>query len=106
MTQPGTKVRRRTIPSLCLHKATGQAVVRLGGKDFYCGLHGTPEADEKYRRLVAEWLPTGQQTPPTSATSPTPSPDLTVNALLLAYWKGHVATSYVKKGRSEQDNIR
>ena len=33
----------RRIPSLCLHKATGQAVVRLDGRDVYCGLYGTPQ---------------------------------------------------------------
>jgi integrase len=104
-----TKVRKRRIPSLCLHKATGQAVVRLSGKDVYCGLHGTPEAQEKYDRLIAEWLLTGQQaSPPPSAESRAAAPDLTLNELVLAYWDRHVTAYYVKHGRptSEQDNIR
>src|SRR4051794_403427 len=101
--------RKRRIPSLCRHKATGQAVVRLDGKDIYCGLYGTRQAQEKYDRVVGEWLLTGQQTvPPSAAASPTPSLDLTINELVLAYWTGHVATYYVKRGRptSEQDNVR
>jgi hypothetical protein len=35
---------RLRIPNLCHHKATGQAVVRLNGKDVYCGLFGTADA--------------------------------------------------------------
>jgi len=109
MTTSTTRTRTRRIPSLCLHKATGQAVVRLDGKDVYCGLHGTPEAQEKYDRVIAEWLVTGRQTSlhPKPANQTT-STDLTINELVLAYWSRHVTTYYVKKGKptSEQDNIR
>jgi integrase len=51
------------IPKLCRHKATGQAVVRLNGKDVYCGRHGSPEAQAKYERLIIEWLQRGRQLP-------------------------------------------
>src|SRR4051794_34805265 len=102
-------LRRRRIPSLCLHKATGQAVVRLAGRDIYCGLYGKPETQEKYDRLIAEWLLTGQQVQPHSV-SPTPPEQqlLTLNELILAYFSRHVTAYYVKRGRptSEQDNIR
>jgi integrase len=47
---------RRKLPSYRLHKPTGQAVVTLGGKDFYLGKHGTPESRERYDELVARWL--------------------------------------------------
>ena len=36
--------RRPRIPKMQLHKASGQAVVRLGGRDIYLGRYGTPEA--------------------------------------------------------------
>jgi len=101
--------RKRRIPSLCRHKATGQAVVRLNGRDIYCGVYGTAEAQEKYDRVIAEWLLTGQQMPPPSASrSHADQPAITVNELVLAYWTRHVTTYYVKKGKrtSEQDNIR
>jgi site-specific recombinase XerD len=42
-------------PSYCLHKASGQAVVRIGGKDHYLGAHGSPESHAEYARLIAEW---------------------------------------------------
>jgi integrase len=51
------KKRRRSnrIPKLRRH-ATGQGVVTLGGKDFYCGKFGTPQCEAKYRRFVADWI--------------------------------------------------
>ena len=101
--------RKGRIPSLCRHKATGQAVVRLNGKDIYCGVFGTTEAQEKYDRVIAEWLLTGQQTLPPSATGiPADQSAMTVSELVLAYWTRHVTSYYWKKGKptSEQDNIR
>ena len=53
----------RKPPAYRLHKPTGQAVVRIDGRDFYLGKHGTDASHEAYRRLIAEW-----------ATSPRPSP--------------------------------
>lgn len=35
--------KNRRVPSLRLHKASGQAYVVLNGKAVYCGKHGTPE---------------------------------------------------------------
>ena len=43
-------------PGYCLHKSTGQAIVRFGGKMHYLGAHGSDESKEKYNRLKAEWL--------------------------------------------------
>lgn len=54
--QPAPAATKPRIPSLRLHKATGQAVVTLGGRDHYLGRHGTALAQEKYLRLIAEWL--------------------------------------------------
>jgi hypothetical protein len=34
------------IPKLGLHKASGQAVVAIDGRDVYLGKHGTPEAQQ------------------------------------------------------------
>ena len=46
----------RRVPSLRLHKASGQAVVTLAGKDHYLGPHGTKASKSLYDRLIAEWL--------------------------------------------------
>lgn len=41
-------------PKMCRH-ASGQAVVRLDGKDHYLGKYGSPEAQSKYQRIVYPW---------------------------------------------------
>ena len=42
-------------PSYRLHKATGQAVVTLAGRDFYLGKHSTAASRAEYHRLLAEF---------------------------------------------------
>jgi integrase len=89
------------IPSYRLHKPTGQGVVTLNGKDHYLGKHGTPQSRAEYDRLIAEWLAHGR------AVAPAGAGGLTVNELILAYWRfaeGH----YLRDGRPtrEMDNIR
>ena len=86
--------RSRKIPSYRLHKPTGQAVVRLDGRDHYLGKHGTEESEEAYPRTVAEWLtasPAGLAQKPgsTSATF-----DLTVNDVVLAFWTKYAENHY------------
>jgi integrase len=72
---------RRT-PSYCLHKASGQAVVRIDGKDHYLGRYGSPESKAEYDRLIGEWLLGGRQTPRRDE-----PPSLSVSQLLLRYWQ-------------------
>jgi integrase len=49
------------IPKLCHHKASDQAVVRLGGKDYYLGPWGSHTTRVEYDRLVGEWLANGRR---------------------------------------------
>jgi integrase len=91
-------------PSYCHHKATGQAVVRIDGKDHYLGKVGSPESRAEYDRLIAEWLGNGRTLPgPAKAHSGT-----TVNELLAAYWCW--AETYYRnaegKPAQELDNVR
>lgn len=46
----------RRLPRYCHHKATGRAVVYLGGKPNYLGRYGTPESKAQYKAVVARWL--------------------------------------------------
>ncbi len=46
-------------PSYLLHKATGQARVRIDGQDHYLGGYGSSESQELYDDLIAEWLRNG-----------------------------------------------
>jgi integrase len=96
----------RRPPAYRLHKPTGQAVVRLDGKDHYLGKHGTEASQEAYRRLIAEWLTSPRRRREIAAEAA--DERLTINGLILAYWDRHVVPHYVKDGRptSERDNIR
>ena len=38
---------RKKLPAYCLHKASGQAVITLDGRDCYLGKHGTSESFEE-----------------------------------------------------------
>jgi hypothetical protein len=69
-------------PSYCLHKGSGQAVVRIDGKDHYLGKYGTEESLREYDRLIAEWVAAGRRLPGAKA-----GDGLTVNELILAYWQ-------------------
>lgn len=54
---------RPRVPSYRLHKASGQAVVTLSGKDHYLGPHGSPESSSKYERLILEYVGNGMRMP-------------------------------------------
>ena len=67
-------------PKYRLHKASGQAVVTLNGRDHYLGPHGSSESREKYDALIAQWLAGGRR-----IQAKTPH-EATVEQLLAAYW--------------------
>ncbi len=49
------------LPKYRRHKASGQAVVTLNGRDHYLGPHGTKASKAFYDRLIAEWLIQGRR---------------------------------------------
>src|SRR5436190_424304 len=79
--ETGRIVNTRT-PAYCLHKASGQAVVRLNGHDHYLGVYNSAESREEYDRLIAEWLSNGRR-----LSGPVAQGGLSVNELALAYWR-------------------
>ena len=92
----------RTLPSYRRHKPSGQAIVTLDGKDIYLGHHGTPASRAEYDRLIGEWLTHGRRRP----SAPNRLPALTVNDLILRYWK-FAEKYYCRDGiqSRELDNI-
>lgn len=101
---------RRTVavPSYRRHKPTGQAVVRLDGRDIYLGKHGTPSSQERYRRLIAEWLSghplaalSGGRPVEPGAPAPTP---LTINQLVMAYLD-FANGYYVREGEATRECV-
>jgi integrase len=96
------------LPKLTHHKASGQGVVRLNGKDVYCGPFGTAECKARYLRAIADWE--ANQRKPAAPVNPEPasrSNDLTVNELALAY-RRFAAGYYVKNGKptTEQRDVQ
>jgi integrase len=81
------------IPSYRLHKQSGQAVVTLPDgcgrrRDILLGKFDSPQSRKEYARVLGEWEANGRRPPQDPAAS-----DLTVNELLLAYWR-HAQTYY------------
>jgi integrase len=55
--------RRNSLPQMRLHEKTGHARVRMGGKTFWLGRYGSPEAQTTFDRLLVEYLANGRQAP-------------------------------------------
>jgi len=51
------------LPKYSKHRATGQAVVTIGGRDIYLGKHNTTASRAVYNRLVAEYLANDRRLP-------------------------------------------
>jgi integrase len=95
---------RRRIPSYRHYKPKDLGLVVLNGRYHYLGKYGTPESLAEYHRLVQEWLVCQQTQPPRDGQPP----DLTVNALILAFLK-HANQHYRHPDGSstgEFDNLR
>jgi integrase len=90
-------------PSYLLHQPTGQARVRIAGKDHYLGEYGSEASRIAYGQLVAN-LAGGVQVDPFvkakrgSATTIEPEAGLTIHELVLAFMR-HADGHYVKNGK-------
>lgn len=73
---------RQTVPKYTLHKASGQARVRIAGKDHYLGRHGSPESRQEYAKLI------GQIGEPERVAVEPPVPDeITVSEVVLRFFQ-------------------
>jgi integrase len=99
----------RKPPAYQLHKATGQARVKIAGRDYWLGSFGSEASHREYERLLAEWraMAPARAAGESPAAPPARGESLTIAELMAAYW-GHVRAYYVKDGQptSEQENIR
>lgn len=90
--------RQRRKPAYTLHKPSGQARVRIGGKDHYLGAFGTKESREEYDRLIDQfYVNEGDVTPVT----------ITVRELTVLFIR-HAYAYYRRDGEptGEADNFR
>ena len=88
---------RKSVPSYCLHKASGQAYVKINGNRIYLGKHGTPESHKRYSDEIAKWQDSQLEE----------TANITVGQLTLIYCK-RCEKHYVKDGKmtSEMHNVR
>ena len=70
-------------PAYCLHKATGQAVVRIDGRDCYLGTYGTEVSRQRYNQLISEWYANAQTLPPRRGVQ---DDKLSVAEMVVKYW--------------------
>ncbi len=88
------------VPKYRKHRASGQAIVTLAGKDFYLGPHGTKASKHEYDRLVHEWLAAGR-----SSSFGASADELTMVELIAAYLR--FAKPYYGDGnRGELTNMK
>jgi len=87
----------RSVPKYRKHRASGQAIVTLGGRDHYLGPHGTKASRVEYDRLIAEWLAAGR---PAAQTS---DAELTVAEILAEYLQW--ARQHFRKNGSETSEL-
>ena len=78
--------RRSSVPAYTLHRASGQARVRINGQDVYLGLHGSTESHERYARLIAERAATAPRIENEAPSATVANPDLKVSELILRFY--------------------
>lgn len=79
------------VPRYRKHRASGQAVCTIGGKDFYLGPHGTKASRVQYDRLILEWLGANRRLPQQ------PEQGITISELIADFWR-FAKKHYVKNG--------
>jgi len=94
-------------PKYSKHKASGQAVVHLNGRDRYLGRYGSKESRACYQRLLSEWKVTHGLNVEAWIPDPLQRADLRICELLAAYLE-HAITYYRKNGEStgEFENMK
>ena len=57
----------QSVPKYRKHKASGQAIVTLNGRDIYLGPWRSKISRLEYDRRISEWLAGGRNQPPSDA---------------------------------------
>jgi hypothetical protein len=93
---------KNPVPSYKFHKPSGQARVRLNGRDLYLGKLGTPESLAEYERVCAE-VRASAVSVQAAARSGGPA-DVTVNEVLVAFL-AHAERHYRRADGSPTNEI-
>ncbi|MBM4074124.1 MAG: site-specific integrase, partial [Planctomycetes bacterium] len=79
--------RRSSVPSYTLHRPSGQARVRIGGRDIYLGPHNSQESLERYAKLIAECASKSSEARAGVSPISVKDQDLTVSELVLRFYQ-------------------
>ena len=71
----------KSTPKYRHHKATGQAIVTIEGKDRYLGPWKSKASRVEYDRLICEWLARGRPDSPQATVA-----EITVRELVAAFY--------------------
>lgn len=97
---------KRKVPGYCRHKASGQAVVRLGGWDVYLGPYGSPESRERYTAAISEWHAIEVQiSQPTVESERDPRRVLLTISEVLAVYQIYAKQYYSWEGRQTKEYV-
>lgn len=97
MTGSKRSLPRKRVPGYLFHKATGQARVRINGKDYYLGPYGSEESRVEYGELIAQHASGVLTDPLVPADESKGEPGLSVNELCAAFMY-HADKHYLKDG--------
>lgn len=87
-----------SMPKYRSHRASGQAIVNLYGRDFYLGPHGTKASKLEYDRLIGEWIAAGRP-----SVAPVRQSDITIVELSVTYRRW--GEGYYRKNGKPTDTI-
>jgi integrase len=93
------------LPAMRLHKPSGNARVRISGKDHWLGRYGSPEARIRYDELMAAYIASGRSSvaaaapPPAPPPPPPPATGITMAELALA-WMDDIERTHPEGRRS------
>src|ERR1017187_9865219 len=85
-----------SMPKYRPHRASGQAIVTLYGRDFYLGPYGTKASKIEYDRLIGEWVAAGRP-----SVAPVRQTDITIVEMSAAYRR--FAKGYYQKAGKPTD---
>lgn len=91
---------KSVIPAYTLHKPTGQARVRIDGRDFYLGSFGSDESRRRFGELVSKHANGLAVDPIAPAGDDDPGPSVAV--LVLTFLR-HAEAYYVKDGKPSDE---
>ena len=84
-------------PKYTRHKQSGQARVRISGRDILLGKYNSKASREEYDRIVGEWKTNNRQ-------FPVPADQVTVGEVMVAY--ANHAQQYYRKNGGMTDEVR